>query len=575
MIKTIQAIWLHILVTTTIFLVTGCVTLGQETERTREAERFSVERIEQLVAPIALYPDALLAQVFMAATYPFEVIQAARWVRKYPHLTGEELQNALQSERWDPSVKSLTAFPGVLERMEEDLDWMDDLGKAFLSQQGEVMDAVQRLRARARDAGHLESTPQQNVVIKDRIIVVNPTQPEVVYVPSYNPALVFGGWDYPTLYYSNLYRPPSNPAVVAGLFTFGVGAGLLLSQFDWERRHVIVEHRDYNYQFKPMTPPTYIPWQHNFGHRRYAHHQRPVLDPGWGREPPSSHREWSNPTAGPSEFNSSSFPDGKSLHYPTPQAGQGMGNPIFRPIPVPEDASHQGKRESLVPSTTSPGIYPPQRSHRPTVPTAERTMNSSPITRRLDTVPHATNIPQGNNSASSTTISREPSGIRPPQRSHRPTVPTEEPPVKSEPSTQSHDPFPASHPRNTVTSPQGNNPLPSSSPPFQRSHRPTVPSIDRPTGLAPGGRSSERDFDRKITVPARNFGSRWESSKNSSPSVERPVFQRPPRPVGKSPSATSTQSSVETKPSQKERPSTPQRPARFLGLGRDKKIASE
>src|SRR5574341_2241392 len=153
---------------------------------------FRPEELDQLLAPIALYPDALLAQILMGSTYPLEVVQAARWVRANPNVTGPQLEAAMQQQPWDPSVKSLTAFPQVLAMMDEHLDWTQALGDAFLAQQQDVMATVQALRAKAYAAGYLRSTPQQAVVAEPGLIVIEPVSPAIVYVPIYDPFLVYG-----------------------------------------------------------------------------------------------------------------------------------------------------------------------------------------------------------------------------------------------------------------------------------------------------------------------------------------------------------------------------------------------
>ena len=133
----------------------------------QDAPTFSPEEIEQLVAPIALYPDSLLAQIFMASTYPIEVVEAARWMKANPKVKGEALEQAMQKQSWDASVKSLVAFPQVLTMMDEELDWTQKLGDAFLAQQKDVMDGVQRLRAKAQAEGNLETTAQQKVTVEE------------------------------------------------------------------------------------------------------------------------------------------------------------------------------------------------------------------------------------------------------------------------------------------------------------------------------------------------------------------------------------------------------------------------
>lgn len=187
---------------------------------------FKQEELEQLLAPIALYPDSLLAQIFMASTYPLEVVQAGRWVRNNQGLKGDALTAALEKENWDPSVKSLINFPQVLEMMNEKLDWTQKLGDAFLGQQKDVMGTVQRLRARAEAEGNLKSTKEQKVVVEKetKTIVIESANPQVVYVPTYNPTVVYGAWAYPA-YPPYAYYPPGY-AAGAALFSFGMGVAM-------------------------------------------------------------------------------------------------------------------------------------------------------------------------------------------------------------------------------------------------------------------------------------------------------------------------------------------------------------
>ncbi len=150
-----------------------------------------------MLAPIALYPDSLLAQIFMASTYPLEVVQADRWAKQNKNLTGDALTAALEKQPWDPSVKSLINFPQVLAMMSEKLDWTQKLGDAFLAQEKDVMASVQTLRKKAYDAGNLKTTKEQKVVVEQETIVIESASPQVVYVPTYNPTVVYGTWAYP------------------------------------------------------------------------------------------------------------------------------------------------------------------------------------------------------------------------------------------------------------------------------------------------------------------------------------------------------------------------------------------
>ena len=182
---------------------------AQQARAQAAADTFPVEQIEQIVAPIALYPDALLAQIFMAATYPLDIVQADRWLSDHEGLEGEALAQGAAEEGWDPSVQALVFFPSVLGYMSDNLNWTQDLGDAVLAQQNEVMDAVQRLRKEAQAAGTLKSTEQQTVEAKGDTIIVQPADPQVVYVPSYNPATVYGQAEPPaTTYYPDSYSTP-------------------------------------------------------------------------------------------------------------------------------------------------------------------------------------------------------------------------------------------------------------------------------------------------------------------------------------------------------------------------------
>ena len=178
------------------------------------------------MAPIALYPDPLLTQIMVASTYPLEVVEAFQWLQRSPGLTGSALTEAAQQQNWDPSVQALVVFPDVLKRLNDDVTWMTNLGNAFLAQQAEVMDAVQRLRQQAQQAGKLNSTPQETVTASDQggmqAIEIEPADPAVIYVPVYDPAWIWG----PPLYYPypRWFWPP-RPGVGV-FFDFGPGIGI-------------------------------------------------------------------------------------------------------------------------------------------------------------------------------------------------------------------------------------------------------------------------------------------------------------------------------------------------------------
>ncbi len=254
-----------------------------------DAQLFSQDRLDELVAPIALYPDSLVAQILMASTYPLEVVQAARWVKQNPGLKEQALEQALASEGWDPSVKALTNFPDVLQRMSDNLDWTQDLGDAVLAQQEDVMNAIQRMRRYAYDAGNLKTTSEQKVVVQEKVIVVEPAS-EVVYVPAYNPTVVYGSsWAPPSYYYPFYSSPPSYwypPGYVASnIISFGLGMAVGAAIWnnwnwghcDWNRRSVNINN---NFNFSRnintrdvrignrVSGDRYSRWEHNVDHRR-------------------------------------------------------------------------------------------------------------------------------------------------------------------------------------------------------------------------------------------------------------------------------------------------------------------
>jgi hypothetical protein len=188
------------------------------------AAKIPSEQLDSLVAPIALYPDPMLAQTLAASTYPLELIQLQQWLAKNPGLKDKALADAVMKQPWDPSIQALAALPEVVKRLADDIQWTTDLGNAFLAQQSDVMDAVQRMRKKAQDTGNLKSTEQQTVetrVIESKsVIVVEQANPQVVYVPSYDPVVVYGPPIYP---YPPIYYPPAGYYAAGLAISFGVG----------------------------------------------------------------------------------------------------------------------------------------------------------------------------------------------------------------------------------------------------------------------------------------------------------------------------------------------------------------
>jgi len=182
----------------------------QQQASTDQSQLLSAGQLDALVAPIALYPDALLSEILMASTYPLEVVEADRWANANKNLQGDALKAALDKQNWDDSIKSLAATPDVLDMMSNKLDWTQQLGDAVLAQQPDVMDAIQRLRTKAQANNKLQSTSQQTVSTQQQggrqYIYIAPTDPDEIYVPYYDPSVVYGPWDYPD--YPAYYWPP-------------------------------------------------------------------------------------------------------------------------------------------------------------------------------------------------------------------------------------------------------------------------------------------------------------------------------------------------------------------------------
>lgn len=255
---------------------------------------FTPEQLEQIVAPIALHPDSLLSMILMASTYPLEIVEAARWVQKNASLKGKQLEDALKNQDWDPSVKSICGFPTVLKQMNDNLDWTQDLGDAFLGQKKELMDTVQTMRRKALEAGTLKTTEQQKVTEEDKVIVIETTSTEVIYVPTYSPTVVYGSsWYYPTYYYPPMYAPypPGAP-----LFAFGVGVAwgaAIWGDCDWHGGDVDIDidhHNEFNRNTDrnpdksklDKSAGTKQSFKHDPAHRKGANYKSPQTAQKYG-----------------------------------------------------------------------------------------------------------------------------------------------------------------------------------------------------------------------------------------------------------------------------------------------------
>jgi hypothetical protein len=205
-----------------------------------EKKPFSPAELDQILAPIALYPDGLLSQILIAAGYPLEIVEAARWLQANPNAKGDAAVKAVADKTWDVSVKSLVAFPSVLSQLNEHLDWTQKIGDALIGQQQDVAASIQRLRAKAAEAGNLKSGKEQTVTTQtqgsETIYAIQPADPEVIYVPSYDPNNAYGQWSDPA--YPPVYYPPAGGALLRGLM-WGVGiaaAGAIFAGWNWGYR---------------------------------------------------------------------------------------------------------------------------------------------------------------------------------------------------------------------------------------------------------------------------------------------------------------------------------------------------
>lgn len=273
-----------------VILFTPLELAAQTTEDAAAAEtnyKYSQAQLDSLLAPIALYPDPLLSQILMASTYPLEIVEADRWVKANPNLSGDNLDNALKSKPWDVSVKSLCHFPKVLAMMSDKLDQTQSLGDAFLSQPDQVMNTIQSLRARAQAEGNLKTNDQQKVVMQAQYISVEPVSPDVIYVPVYNPCWVYGPWWYPVCSPAWFWWP--GIGIEVGFFwgfPIFVGPIDFWCGFFWPRHRLFV-----NVNKTTVVGRVGITrlhggievWQHNPLHRRGVAYRNPAIAHQFGQ----------------------------------------------------------------------------------------------------------------------------------------------------------------------------------------------------------------------------------------------------------------------------------------------------
>lgn len=233
-------------------------------------QSFSQAELDAMLAPIALYPDTVLSHVLIASTYPLEIIKANRWVEEHPNYSAEQALEEVEDEDWDPSVKALVPFPQLLERMSDDIDWTQRLGDAFLGQEAQVMTSIQTLRNKAYASGNLDKQEHIKVVRQEKTIIIEPASPQVVYIPYYDPYVVYGPWWWRS-YQPVYWHVPVGYAVHRG-FSWGVGIqiapGFYFSSFHWPRRQIVVIDHHHHWR------EPYYYRSHQIIHHKNSHHWR-------------------------------------------------------------------------------------------------------------------------------------------------------------------------------------------------------------------------------------------------------------------------------------------------------------
>jgi len=328
---------------------------------------FTDQELDNLLAPIALYPDPLLAQMLPASTYPVEIIDAQEWLARGGTMSGIDGQN------WDESVKAIAHYPSILKMMAGNMDWTADLGDAFLNQPEDVARSIQRLRWRARDAGNLESTSQQTVIVIGDYIEIIPAQPQYIYVPQYDPSVI----------YVQRWAPGRSPFI-----TFGLGlviGGWMIMDFDWGHHHVIYHGWNRSGWVNHARPYVHVT-------NVYINRSRPYIRQTWrhdaSRGDPERYRAL-HPGGGPSVRRNVRMPEirGSATTPPKPLPR------VFGPNGDAQSLSNRGKQSRGIVST--PSTKPPQDfGKRPTIRAPIISKQPTPPTLRISkpTVPPAPGV---------------------------------------------------------------------------------------------------------------------------------------------------------------------------------------
>ncbi len=282
---------LALLTSSDVLLKTSLMSQPAHAQAAQQSSNLSMAQLQSLVAPIALYPDSLLSQMLMASTYPLEVAEADNWLKNNSKLSKSQLEDALKNQTWDNSVKSLVSFPDALNMMGSKLDWTQKLGDAYLAQPKDVMQAVQALRAKAKQAGNLKSSEQITVSADPQSnIIIQPANPQVIYVPTYNPTVVYGAWPYPAYPPYPVYNP------AWGFMSFGVGLAVgaaLWSTPHWGSGSITVNNNNFNRfnnnvnNFQNRAPErvgSSSAWNYNSAHRGNVPYSNSTLANRYGGE---------------------------------------------------------------------------------------------------------------------------------------------------------------------------------------------------------------------------------------------------------------------------------------------------
>jgi len=363
-----------------VLLVSVSVAFAQTPPPASRKAAATQPELDQMLAPIALYPDSLLSQIFMASTYPLEVVEAARWSRANPGLKGDEAVKAVEHKDWDLSVKSLAAFPQVLAMMDQQLEWTARLGDVFIAQEPQVMETVQNLRQKAQAAGNLRSTEQATVSRQGEALAIEPVSPQVVYVPYYDPRVAYGSWwwpAYPPVYWApwpGYYAYPGYPAGFFWGVGITVGAGFFYSSCDWHRRRIAVAHVNPVIVNRPGVVVRPVVWRHDPVHRRGVPYRIESVQKQYGRSTAAGERRdfrWQGPIA-PATRNSAlnrpeahAAPGRSGISANTAarigEARPGVHGPVSRPHAAPVPAAPQvhagpGNVPRLQGPTPQPGV---------------------------------------------------------------------------------------------------------------------------------------------------------------------------------------------------------------------------